>query len=308
VVQGHRYNLIEDLGPITDTYNVTLAFPLYFMWEPLFVILSGFFGMMNVRIILKRRKLFDMVLSLGSTNVSKDRYMRLLCLTIWGVVVHTPLATWIIIVNATQYEVFPWISWEDTHSNYGRIEYINRFMLSILPHKVIATSIAWWSLPLCGLSFFVLFGFGEAATPYQPLIAGCLRPFGIQYPREEKKTKSTKRTWLDFILRRPGKPTSKETFGWPTTLPFGTGHLTSGQTQTGTFAVDSVITVPQFTFQTIGDTTTQGSNEVIEEKDKTENVAQMKVTFDVEAQTFTSEQWRHEIPERDPEWTEEVTF
>jgi hypothetical protein len=305
VVQGHRYNLFEDLGPITDTYNVTLAYPLYLMWEPLFIILSAFFGMMNVRIILKRRKILDVVLSLGSTNVSKDRYMRLVCFTIWGVVVHTPLATWSIIVNATQ-EVAPWISWENTHSNYGRIEYITRFMFSILPHDVVYTSLAWWSLPLCGFAFFVFFGFREAATPYQPLIAGCLRPFGIQYPREkEKKTKSTKRTWLDIIFRRPGKPSSKESFGSPSTLRFETSHPISGQPQTGTFAVDSVIAAPQFSFR---DATTQGSNEIVEERDKAENAAQTKVTVDVEAQASTSEQWRHEIPERDPEWTEEVTF
>jgi hypothetical protein len=268
------------------------------MWEPLFVISSAFFGMMNVRIIVKRRKILDVVLSLGSTNVSKDRYMRLLCFTIWGVVVHTPLSMWVIIVNATQYEVFPWISWENTHSNYGRIEYINRFMFSIL-HDVVYTSIAWWSLPLCGFAFFVFFGSGQAATPYQPLIAACLRPFGIQYPREkEKKTKSTKRTWLDIILRRPAKPSSKESFGTPSSLRFETSRPISGQPQIGTFAVESVIR----------DVNTQGSNEIVEEKDKTQNAAQTKVTFDVEAQASTSEQWRHEIPERDPEWTEEVTF
>ena len=143
MVQGHRYNLFEDLGPITDTYNVTLAYPLYFMWDPILCISSAFLGIMTIRIILKRRKLFDVILNLGSANVSKDSYMRLLCFTIWGVVVHTPLATWSIIVNATQ-EVAPWISWENTHSNYGRIEYITRFMFSILPHDVVYTSLAWW--------------------------------------------------------------------------------------------------------------------------------------------------------------------
>jgi hypothetical protein len=289
------------------------------MWDPIFCISSAFLGIMTIRIILKRRKLFDVILNLGSTNVSKDSYMRLLYLAIFSVVVHAPLSTWVIIVYATQYEVAPWISWENTHSNYGRIEYINRFMFSTLPHQVIYSSIQWWSLPLCGLSFFIFFGFGEAATPYQPLIAACLRPFGIQYPREkEEKTKSTKRTWLDIILRRPVKPQLEETLGSRNIHRFGTGFsaaYTSGQTQTGTFAIDSMITVPQFNLHSVGSTTTQGNDIIIEEKelekDNTQNVAEtaaVRVTFDVEAQVSTSEQWKNEIPERDPESTEEITF
>jgi len=269
------------------------------MWDPIFCISSAFFGIMTVKIILKRRKLFNVILNLGSTNVSKDRYMRLLYLAIFSVVVHTPISVRIILINLIEYKVAPWISWEDTHKNSGRIEYIDRFMISILPHQVFYLSMAWWSLPLCGLSFFIFFGFGEAAAPYQPLIARCLRPFSIQYPREKKKkTKSTKRTWLDIIFRRPGNPSSKETFGSPSTLRFETSVPTPGQRQAGTFAVDSVIIIAA----------THGSNQTTEENDKTENAVQTKVTFDVEAQASTSEQWGHEIPERDPEWTEEVTF
>jgi hypothetical protein len=294
--------LIEDLGPITETYNVTLSFPLYSMWEPIFCILSAVFGIMTVRIILKRRKIFDAILNSGSTNVSKDSYMRLLCLVIFSMVVHTPLSMWTIIINSTQLEVYPWISWQNTHSNFSSIIYITRFMISIQPHDVAYLSITWWSLPLCGLSFFVFFGFGEAATPYQPLIARCLRSFGIQYSREEENmTKST-------ILRRPGKALSTESFGLPSMPHFGTVRTslpTSGQIQTGTFAIDSVITTPQFTFR---DAITQGSNETVEEVDKKQNAAQGKATFDVEAQMSRSEQWRHEIPERDSESTEEVTF
>jgi hypothetical protein len=51
VVQGHRYNIFEDLGPLTDTYNVTLAFPLFYMWEPILCIMSAVFGVMTVRLI-----------------------------------------------------------------------------------------------------------------------------------------------------------------------------------------------------------------------------------------------------------------
>jgi hypothetical protein len=57
--------------------------------------------------------------------------------------------------------------------------------------------------------------------------------------------------------------------------------------------------------------TTQGSDIFIGEKDKTQDVPQtaaVTITFDVEAQDSIPEQRRNDIPQRDPELTEEMTF
>lgn len=104
------------------------------------------------------------------------------------------------------FQVNPWISWQDTHSNYGRIMYITRFMVSLTPMWVICLSINWWALVLSGFTFFPFFGLGEEAMKqYRFWIRCCLRPFGIEYSKEESRG-GVKRTWVDVLLRRPGRP------------------------------------------------------------------------------------------------------
>ncbi|KAG8818416.1 a-factor receptor [Serendipita sp. 399] len=210
VVQGHRYNVYEDLGPMYTTHNVTLAYGIFWIIEPLVCLISSVFSILTIRLFLKQRKEFDAVLASGS-NINKNRYIRLLALAATAIIVHFPLSTWLVIVNAVAYPVYPFISWEDTHSNWMRIAYISRFMISRQPNQVIYISISWWSLPAAGWFYFVFFGFGEEAmVQYRSLVRAALKPFGINWPKEEtassRRRRRTTRTWLDVILCRPGRP------------------------------------------------------------------------------------------------------
>ncbi|PVG02697.1 STE3-domain-containing protein [Serendipita vermifera] len=206
VVQGHRGDIIEDVGPITSTYNVTLAFVLYYPWEPVICLISGVFSVMTIRCILAHRKDLYKALATGSANVSKDRYLRLVWLATVAIIIHLPLASWSIIVNGVKFKVYPWISWEDTHSNYKRIRYFTRFMMSQHPTSVAVFSIGYWAIVLCGINFFIFFGFGEEASQqYRAILAVFLKPFGIEFSTE-KKPQKIKKTWIDILLCRSGKP------------------------------------------------------------------------------------------------------
>ncbi|KIM26104.1 hypothetical protein M408DRAFT_10129 [Serendipita vermifera MAFF 305830] len=233
VVQGHRYNIWEDIGPMIYTYNVTLAFPLFFIWDPLICLISAVYGILTIRLFLARRKEFDAVLASGSSNVNKDKYLRLLCLAAVSVVLHLPLSLWVILVNSTAYTVFPWISWEDTHSNYGRIAYFTRFLISQTPDVATQWSVTCWSVVLCGFNYFILFGFGEEAMKhYQGFIGAILKPFGIQYPKRRRRN-AIKRTWLDVILGRPGKPTNLSSSAPTSSMPQFTSKATASQPSSG---------------------------------------------------------------------------
>lgn len=48
IVQGHRYDVYEDIGCWTTTYNVTLAYPLYFIWPLVLSIISCVYGCMSL--------------------------------------------------------------------------------------------------------------------------------------------------------------------------------------------------------------------------------------------------------------------
>jgi len=145
--------------------------------------------------------------------------MRLLCLAAVSVVVHLPLSLWIIITNSTAYVVEPWISWDDTHSNYGRILYVNRFLMQNSPNAAIQVSVEVWSVWLCAIIYFALFGFGEEAMKnYREFIGAVLRPFGIKYPQKKKRS-TIKRTWFDVLLGRPGKPTNLSSSAPTSSMP-----------------------------------------------------------------------------------------
>ncbi|PVG02655.1 STE3-domain-containing protein [Serendipita vermifera] len=206
VVQGHRYNVYEDLGPMTTTYNVSLAFIIFYPWDPLLSLISGIFSVMTIRLLLAQQKEVYEALAVGS-SVNKDRYLRLLWLAGVAIAIHVPLTSYSIIFNAVAIPIEPWISWEDTHSNYMRIAYVTRFMMMSAANKLVAPfSIGYWALVLCGINFFLFFGLGEEASKqYQTILKAVFKPFGIEYPKE-KKRKTVKKTWIDILLGRPGKP------------------------------------------------------------------------------------------------------
>lgn len=77
---------------------------------------------------------------------------------------------------------------------------------------------------------------------YQGFIGAVLKPFGIKYP--QKKRSQVKRTWLDVLLRRPGKPTNLSSSAPTSSIPqfnskpngsrpSGNAHPTRTQTTTG---------------------------------------------------------------------------
>jgi hypothetical protein len=161
---------------------------------------------MTIRLLLAQKKEIHEALALGSANTNKGRYVRLMWLAAVAVVVHLPLGSWVIITNATVYPVYPWISWEDTHFNYKRISYFTRFMTSQDTMQFASLSIAFWAIVLCGVNFFLFFGLGEEALKqYDSVLGAILRPFGIKYPKE-KRRRTVKKTWIDILLSRSGRP------------------------------------------------------------------------------------------------------
>jgi hypothetical protein len=207
------------MGPFIVTFNTVLCYPLFYIWDPAICLITAVYSILTIRLFLARRKEFDAVLASGSSNINKDKYMRLLCLAAVGIVLHLPLSLWIIIVNVTAYPVAPWVSWDDLHSNFGRIGYFNRFILQISPDAAIQLSAAIWAVWLAAVLYFALFGFGEEAMKqYREFIGILLRPFGIKYPQKKKRS-TIKRTWLDVLLRRPGKPTNLSSSAPTSSMP-----------------------------------------------------------------------------------------
>jgi Pheromone A receptor len=211
VVQGHRYNVYEDLGPLIATYDVVLAYPLFYVIDPIICIIEAVFAVLTIRTLLTHRKEMDSALSIGSSNVNKNHFVRLVCLSAIAVLLHLSLSLWVLMSNAIDYQVHPWISWEDTHSDYGRIAYISRFLMQQSQESVISMSVMLFATTLCAFNYFFLFGFGEEAMKhYRSFIGAIVRPFGIKYPRKEERT-MVERTRQGAMFGRLGKAANPPT-------------------------------------------------------------------------------------------------
>ena len=73
----------------------------------------------------KRGRQMREVLSTHS-NLNSARYVRLMLLACMELFANLPLTTYIIIQNATTYEVLPWKSWSDTHYGFSRVDMFPR--------------------------------------------------------------------------------------------------------------------------------------------------------------------------------------
>ncbi|CAG7853423.1 Pheromone B alpha 3 receptor [Serendipita indica DSM 11827] len=225
VNQGHRYDLYEDLGPHQTNYNTPVALATYFVFDQIVCIIATIFSFMTVICILKHRKEFNAVIS-SSVKINRSRYFQLLSLAAVTVSIHLPFTLWMYVNDIVGYPIHPWISWEDTHSNWMRIAYITRFMLSISPGEKVALSISYWTLPLCGILYFLLFGFGEEAMmQYNAVFDAIRRPFGALFRKVHLQHVNLRRTWLDVLLSRPG--TSID----PTAVPMTKVNIVSDPTQ-----------------------------------------------------------------------------
>ncbi|CAL1697588.1 unnamed protein product [Somion occarium] len=162
VVSGHRYDIFEDIGCYPFTYNVTLAYPLSVVWPIVIGLASAVYCVLTLRAFSKRRAQFSEFLS-SKTSLSPNRYFRLMALATTELLCTTPISLYGMILNLTASHVHPWISWEDTHSNYSKVAQYPALLWRMDRSSVIGFEMTRWAPFACALVFFAFFGFADEA-------------------------------------------------------------------------------------------------------------------------------------------------
>jgi pheromone a factor receptor len=103
------------------------------------------------------------------------RYLRLSALALTDLMLSTPLAAFTIYLNTVASPISPWISWADTHFDYGRIEQVPHVLWAANTNSRVAIELARWAPPMYALVFFALFGFAEEARRNYALFGGVVR-------------------------------------------------------------------------------------------------------------------------------------
>ena len=139
---------------------------------------------LSLRAFYRRRLEFSRILKSSNSSLTMGRYFRLMALAMTDILLTTPLAIFIIWLNATVSPVQPWRSWEDTHLDYSRIAQIPAVLWKSKRTFVMIMELTRWLVPLCAFVFFAFFGFAdEARRYYTRLFSRVILPLGLKFGR-----------------------------------------------------------------------------------------------------------------------------
>ncbi|KAF9025629.1 STE3-like pheromone receptor [Hymenopellis radicata] len=168
IVHPHRFNIVEDIGCQPVTYNTLPAFFLYYMWPPLLGCVSFVYSGLTLRSFFMRRAQFTSILS-TTAAMNLNRYLRLMVLALADMCCTVPLGIYIMYIATHGIPLAPWISWEDTHFDFGRVELVPAFLWRNEKAYAITLELSRWLGPFCAFMFFGLFGFASEAKKHYKL-------------------------------------------------------------------------------------------------------------------------------------------
>ena len=150
---------------------------------PFLSFVAAIYACLSFRIFfsLRRRNTTNRLFRSGY-SISKDYYLRLMGFSLVPLLVSFPLTFTSFILNI-KLGPRPWISWEDTHSNFDRFESYSAEITEGDPYLY-----ANWMINLCGCLvccylFFIFLGTSpEQCRQYRRWFFIILRPFGIKPP------------------------------------------------------------------------------------------------------------------------------
>ncbi|KAI0053490.1 STE3-like pheromone receptor [Auriscalpium vulgare] len=180
IVQGHRFDILEDIGCMPVIFNTIPAYPLVFIWPVLLGSISFVYAGLSIRAFLRRRAEFRAVV-VNATAMTVNRYFRLMLLACIEMSCTLPLGIYSIYINTAGLTLAPWKGWADAHFEFYRVNRIPTAVWASEHSFKVAVEISRWIYPACGLAFFALFGFaGEARRHYRMAYGAVSKHLGAQ--------------------------------------------------------------------------------------------------------------------------------
>ncbi|KAG6328748.1 hypothetical protein ID866_10342 [Astraeus odoratus] len=179
IVEGHRYNIFEEIGCYPATYNVTLAYPLSIVWPLVIGLASAIYCILTLRAFMKRRAQFNELVS-SATSLTISRYFRLMALATTEIICTIPITAYGIYLNVTLSPIQPWKGFADAHYNYSHIGQYPSVIWRSNPQNVASTELTRWSLVFCAFVFFGFFGFADEARKHYRKVYQTVKGIWIQ--------------------------------------------------------------------------------------------------------------------------------
>ncbi|KAG1750492.1 GPCR fungal pheromone mating factor, partial [Suillus paluster] len=179
IVQGHRFDILEDVGCWPATYNVIPAYFLVYMWPSLLGCISFVYSGLTLAAFYKRRLEFNSLIS-SNNSLNVNRYVRLMMLSVIEMVYTVPVSIYSVFISGSSLPIEPWISWSDTHYNFSYVGLIPAAEWTSNSTYKQSIDMTQWLFPVCALMFFALFGFAnEARKHYRLYFLWVAKRFGF---------------------------------------------------------------------------------------------------------------------------------
>ncbi|KAH8092655.1 STE3-domain-containing protein [Cristinia sonorae] len=175
-IQGHRFDIYEGVGcrpaiPVTWVFMVLSA-----CWPVALGLVSCYYSVRTLIAFTKRRREFSELLS-SNSNLTYNRYFRLMALAVIEIVVTVPLGIWLLVSTPISYE---YKGLADLHDGFSRVRQFPLKAWILIPGaRQTFESDAWIFIAL-GLLFFINFGFAEEARRnYRKAYGSITKTLGI---------------------------------------------------------------------------------------------------------------------------------
>ncbi|KAJ3872191.1 pheromone receptor [Lentinula edodes] len=162
VVQPHRFDILEQYGCTSVTFDTLASYFLYYIWPVAIGLVSLVYSTLILRTFYMRRIQFHQVLASNGV-INPSRYLRLMLLALIDIMCTVPIGTYTIYISLKGVTLISWISWDDTHFDFGRVVLIPAVIWRSDPKVYTSIQMTRWLPIACALVFFALFGFAEEA-------------------------------------------------------------------------------------------------------------------------------------------------
>ncbi|KAI6106634.1 putative fungal pheromone GPCR, STE3-type [Pisolithus croceorrhizus] len=178
VVQGHRFDILEEVGCWPSIYNTLPAYFLVFIWPTLLGCVSFIFSALSLWAFYRRRLEFNQVLT-SNSSLNVGQYIRLMALALIEMSSTIPISIISLYLSNEAFPIQPWISWDNVHYNFSHVGLYPAVIWQGDSSSAATVEMSLWLFPACGLLFFALFGFAaEARKHYRAAFLSIVQFFG----------------------------------------------------------------------------------------------------------------------------------
>ncbi|KAF9477443.1 STE3-domain-containing protein, partial [Pholiota conissans] len=161
IVQGHRFDIVEDYGCRPTTYFSIPGIIIVWVFPIILSIGALVFSALALKHFIQRRLSFAAHLNASGSALTTSRYLRLMTMAILQMFWSLAGTLYILWFSSAGLSLRPWTTWADVHSDFLRVD---TYLAMFIPPLMARTyCVVWWLVPASTWAFIAFFSFGQDA-------------------------------------------------------------------------------------------------------------------------------------------------